>query len=195
MLVLVHLRAHVPSCYFLFPRDLFSQSNPVALPPAHQLHVHWLAIRQRHWHSQASVCSQADVYSSTQEPGLCASQDLIIYCDCLRRRAAKASLERKGSHGKWSQLRTIDPRELLPFIPLNVDGEFTLLQWHIHAQYVKGYYQCGNLEGFSDWISDVILYFPDYQENIWLSNPRTCNTFGGCSNETLKERNTSIFRL
>lgn len=67
---LVHLRADRPSCYFLFPRDRFSQSNPVDLPPAHQLHLHWLAIRQRHWHSRASVCAGADVYSTTQESGL-----------------------------------------------------------------------------------------------------------------------------
>lgn len=59
-------RADLPSCYL----DLFSQSNPVDLPPAHQLHLHWLAIRQRHWHSRASVCTEADVYSTTQESGL-----------------------------------------------------------------------------------------------------------------------------
>lgn len=30
----------------------------VDLPRAHQLHVHWLAVRQEHWHSRASVCSE-----------------------------------------------------------------------------------------------------------------------------------------
>lgn len=53
----------ISSSFFLF----FSQSNPGDLPPAHQLHLHWPAIRPRHWHSRASVCCQADVYSTTQE--------------------------------------------------------------------------------------------------------------------------------
>lgn len=70
LILLVHLRADRPSCYSLFSRALFSQSNPVDRPPAHQLHLHWRAIRQRHWHSRASVCAEADVYSTTQESGL-----------------------------------------------------------------------------------------------------------------------------
>lgn len=69
LIFLVHLRADRPSCYSWFSRALFSQSNPVDRPPAHQLHLHWRAIRQRHWHSRASVCAEAHVYSTTQEPG------------------------------------------------------------------------------------------------------------------------------
>lgn len=56
--------------FLLFLFFLFSQSNPVDLPPAHQLHLHWLAIRSRHWHLRASVCAEADVYSTTQGCGL-----------------------------------------------------------------------------------------------------------------------------
>lgn len=56
--------------FLLFLFFLFPQSNPVDLPPAHQLHLHWLAIRRRHWHLRASVCAQADVYSTTQGCGL-----------------------------------------------------------------------------------------------------------------------------
>lgn len=61
-----------PSCYFLFSLDLFSRSNPVDLPPAHQLHVYWVAVRRRHRHSRASVCAEADVYS-TSSAALCIS--------------------------------------------------------------------------------------------------------------------------
>lgn len=47
----------VPSCDF---HGILSPSfNPVDLPPAHQLHLHWLVIKHKHWHSQASVCSEA----------------------------------------------------------------------------------------------------------------------------------------
>lgn len=74
-----------------------AQSNPVDRPPAHQLHLHWLAINQRHWHSRASVCGpRADVYSTTQGPGPHAShRDYIIYC--IRR--GVGSLWRKKGNG------------------------------------------------------------------------------------------------
>lgn len=56
--------------FLLFLFFLFSPSNPVDLPPAHQLHLHWPAVRRTHWHSRASVCAEADVYSTTQGSGL-----------------------------------------------------------------------------------------------------------------------------
>lgn len=64
-------RRTFPACWetFLFSRLFLgpspsppprpAPSNPVDRPPAHQLHVHWAAINQRHWHSQASVCAAA----------------------------------------------------------------------------------------------------------------------------------------
>lgn len=58
-IILLHLSTNrpVPSCDF---HGILSPSfNPVDLPPAHQLHLHWLAIKHKHWHSQASVCSEA----------------------------------------------------------------------------------------------------------------------------------------
>lgn len=94
------LRAERPSCYSspswdLCPPTPAPQSNPVDRPPAHQLHLHWLAINQRHWHSRASVCGpRADVYSATQGPGPHAShRDYIIYCI---RRGVESFWRKKG---------------------------------------------------------------------------------------------------
>lgn len=92
------LRAERPSCYSSpswTPTSPSAQSNPVDRPPAHQLHLHWLAINQRHWHSRASVCGpRADVYSATQGPGPHAShRDYIIYCI---RRGVESLWRKKG---------------------------------------------------------------------------------------------------
>lgn len=43
----------------LFFSLLPAPSNPDDRLPAHQLHLHWAAINQRHWHSRASVCAAA----------------------------------------------------------------------------------------------------------------------------------------
>ena len=85
--------------YFLF----FSPSNPIDLPPAHQLHLHWAAIRQRHWHSQASVCSEAWCVF-----GPCAlHRDYIIYCCAvsLTRRVAEKGRLREGSQPEEAPVR------------------------------------------------------------------------------------------
>lgn len=95
--------AFPPILYFL-QIFFFHRLNPVDLPPAHQLHPHWLAIRQRHWHSRASVCTEADVYSPpTQESGPAhLHPDHCIYCAAPWRRAAEASDGEQNEKGEFS---------------------------------------------------------------------------------------------